>query len=199
MIGPLALQAIEYCPRSPDMFVLFNQYGLPSMQTFNSNFPNWYLLQCKPHQDDRAQLNLARQNYVTFRPQLMSERLLRGKPQQALESLFPGYLFIHLSHQDNWAPLRSTRGVSRIVEFNHSPATVADHVIEHLRARCREQHTMPDLKPGDPLQIVRGPLSDFEGVFLSMQGPERVMVLLRFLNRDQEIRIPLRDLERQRS
>ncbi|VVP82104.1 Transcription antitermination protein RfaH [Pseudomonas fluorescens] len=159
----------------------------------------WYLLQCKPHQDERAHVNLTQQNYVVFHPQLMSERVIRGKQHRVRESLFPGYLFIHLGGNDNWAPIRSTRGVSRIVEFNHGPATVSEHVVEHLRARCEsaESQVNEPLKPGEPLQIIRGPLSTLEGIFISSQGTERVMILLQFLNRDQAICLPLRDLERQ--
>ncbi len=103
-----------------------------------------------------------------FCPQIISERLIHGKPHQSLESLFPGYLFIQLSRDDKWAPLRSTRGVSRIVDFNHGPATVPDDVIEHLRARCfkpPESHTPQPFKPGETLQITRGPLSTLEGIF----------------------------------
>jgi transcription elongation factor/antiterminator RfaH len=171
------------------------------MQTSSHDGSNWYLLQCKPRQDERAELNLLQQNYVTFRPQLVSERLVRGKRLRVLESLFPGYLFIQLSREDHWAPIRSTRGVSRIVEFNHVPALVADQVIEHLRLRSvqsPESHSA-DLLPGEVLQIVHGPLSPLEGVFLSMLGAERVMLLLQFLNRQQHVCVPLSFLERQRS
>ena len=108
------------------------------MLTVCRNGSNWYLLQCKPRQDERAQLNLQQQNYSTFRPQLMSERSIRGKRQRTLESLFPGYVFIQLSRDDNWAPIRSTRGVSRIVEFNHVPARVDEDVIAQLRERSQE-------------------------------------------------------------
>ncbi|RON17221.1 transcriptional activator RfaH [Pseudomonas brassicacearum] len=170
------------------------------MPALSSERSNWYLLQCKPRQDERAHLNLLQQNYVIFHPQLVTERVIRGKRHRVLESLFPGYLFIHLSRNDNWAPLRSTRGVSRIVEFNHGPATVAEHVIEHLRARCFESadaHVDHDLKPGEHLQILRGPLSTLEGIFVSSLGDERVMILLQFLNRDQTICVPLSDLGRQ--
>ncbi|WP_160109042.1 transcription/translation regulatory transformer protein RfaH [Pseudomonas izuensis] len=169
------------------------------MLTTCTNASSWYLLQCKPRQDDRAQINLLRQSYDIFRPQLTTERLIRGKPRRVSESLFPGYLFVHLSNEDNWSPIRSTRGVSRIVEFNHGPAVVADDVIEHLRERCLTPATpnTPDLQPGQTLQIVRGPLAPLEGVFLSMMGAERVMLLLQFLNREQSICVPLSDLETQ--
>lgn len=151
----------------------------------------WYLLQCKSRQDSRAEEHLRRQSYTIFRPQLATERLLRGKLQPVIESLFPGYLFIQLSHEDNWSALRSTRGVSRIVSFNQGPATVADHVIEHLRTRCTER--VPDalFQPGEKIQIIQGPLSTLEGVFLSMDGNERVNILLQLLSREQCIRVPL--------
>ncbi|VVN11328.1 Transcription antitermination protein RfaH [Pseudomonas fluorescens] len=170
------------------------------MQEVIAHPSKWYLLQCKPRQDERAQINLLQQNYTTFCPQLVGERLQRGKRLRTLELLFPGYLFIRLSREDNWGPIRSTRGISRIVEFNHGPATVPDHVIEHLRTRCinsLEPHSEPTLEPGDTLQIIRGPLSPLEGVFMSMLGAERVMLLLQFLNREQQVCVPLSHLERQ--
>jgi transcriptional antiterminator RfaH len=170
------------------------------MSAINYERPNWYLLQCKPRQDERAHLNLLQQNYIIFHPQTMNERVIRGKRQWVLESLFPGYLFIQLSRNDNWAPLRSTRGVSRIVEFNHGPATVAEHVIEHLRMRCvdsSEASAGEPLKPGEHLQIVSGPLSPLEGVFIASQGAERVMILLQFLNREQSVCVPLNVIQRQ--
>ena len=172
------------------------------MSAHSSERSNWYLLQCKPRQDERAHLNLLQQNYVIFHPQLVSERVIRGKRLRVMESLFPGYLFIHLSGTDNWAPIRSTRGVSRIVEFNQGPATVSEHVIEHLRARCfesTEPHANHDLKPGEQLQIIRGPLSPLEGIFVSSMGDERVMILMQFLNRDQTICVPRSNLKRQHS
>lgn len=171
------------------------------MLTGRRNGSNWYLLQCKPHQDERAELNLLEQNYATFRPQLISDRRVRGKRQKVVESLFPGYLFIQLSGDDNWGPIRSTRGVSRIVEFNHVPAIVDDQVIEHLRERSAAPLQSPPantLLPGETLHIVQGPLAPIEGVYLSMLGPERVMLLLQFLNRQQPVRVPLDLLERQR-
>ncbi|MFJ7312872.1 transcription/translation regulatory transformer protein RfaH [Pseudomonas sp. NPDC098747] len=171
------------------------------MQAGRRNGSNWYLLQCKPRQDERAQFNLLAQDYATFRPQLMSERIVRGKRHKVVESLFPGYLFIQLSGDDNWGPIRSTRGVSRIVEFNHVPAIVNDQVIEHLRERSVTSLESPPpdtLEPGETLHIVQGSLAPLEGVYLSMLGPERVMILLQFLNRQQPVRVPLCLLERQR-
>ena len=169
------------------------------MSAISSDQPNWYLLQCKPRQDERAHLNLLQQHYVVFHPQLFTERVIRGKRQRVMESLFPGYLFIQLSRTDNWAPLRSTRGVSRIVEFNHGPVAVAEHVIEHLRERCLGSDTdvQRRFEPGEPLRIISGPLSPLEGVFQALHGNDRVLLLLQFLNREQPVCLPLSVIQRQ--
>lgn len=172
------------------------------MSDISCDRANWYLLQCKPRQDERAHLNLIQQNYVIFHPQLTSERVIRGRRQRVRESLFPGYLFIQLSRHDNWAPIRSTRGISRIVEFNHGPATVAEHVIEHLRERCfqsSDSNVDEALKPGEHLQFTSGPLSPLEGVFIAPQGTERVMILMQFLNREQSVCVPLNIIKRQQN
>lgn len=72
----------------------------------------WYLAQCKPRQDERAQQHLENQGYTCYRPQYRRERVLGGRLQAQMESLFPGYLFIQLAGDSNWSPLRSTRGLA---------------------------------------------------------------------------------------
>ena len=50
-------------------------------------------------------------------------------------ALFPGYLFIHLDKkQENWSPIRSTKGVLNFVRFGLNYAQVPDTVIEFLKA-----------------------------------------------------------------
>ncbi|HCJ30844.1 MAG TPA: transcription/translation regulatory transformer protein RfaH, partial [Pseudomonas sp.] len=78
---------------------------------------SWYLVQCRVRQDERAEENLTRQGYECLRPTITRERLLRGRRQSVVESLFPGYLFIRLGAEADWGPLRSTRGVLRVVGF----------------------------------------------------------------------------------
>lgn len=165
------------------------------MESLTTAPKSWYLLQCKPRQDSRAELNLQHQQYTVFRPQVSRKRLFGETSSNSLEALFPGYLFIALSQEDNWGPLRSTRGVSRIVSFDNTPLKVPDHVIEHLYERCRTYQSGPVLAPGDTVQIVQGPLNTLEGIFLSMDGNERVVVLLQLLSREQHVRIPLEHIK----
>jgi len=151
----------------------------------------WYLIQCKPRQDDRAEENLTRQGYNCYRPKLTRETLTRGKRKLTEASLFPGYLFIHLGRDDDWGPLRSTRGVSRMVQFSNQPAPVPDQLIEELR-KHESNHTPGELfSPGDRVRITDGAFAEIEALFLAMDGEERVVLLLNLLQREQRVLLPL--------
>jgi len=156
----------------------------------------WYLIQCKPRQDERAEENLLRQGYTCYRPQHSRERLLRGQRQLVEESLFPGYLFIQLSQLDNWAPLRSTRGVSRVVGFGNQPLAVSPELIDHLQQRCSAPAPSPLLESGDKVRLNNGPFSELEAIFLSMDGNERVVLLMNILHREQKVRVPLSSIQK---
>lgn len=154
----------------------------------------WYLLQCKPRQDGRAKEHLDRQGFECFAPAIPRETLGRGKLSQTQQPLFPGYVFIRMGAQDNWLSLRSTRGVSRVVAFSNQPCRVRDSIIEHLRMRCAAVTLEPALAPGDRVQIKVGEFADMEAIFVSMDGNERVMLLLSLLNRDQQIQVGLANI-----
>lgn len=151
----------------------------------------WYVVQCKARQDERAEENLLRQGYVCYRPKYRCSRLLRGQRQTVEESLFSGYLFIQISPEDNWGPLRSTRGVIRIVGFGGEPLSVNDGVIEQLQQHDREPCREELFSAGEKVRIKEGPFSELEAVFQEMDRNERVVLLLNFLQREQRILMPL--------
>src|SRR4051812_8030711 len=81
---------------------------------------HWYLVHTKPRQERVALENLERQGFQCYLPTLPSERLRQGLLALSLEPLFPRYLFIRLGEGGSarsWMPIRSTRGVSRLVSF----------------------------------------------------------------------------------
>lgn len=156
----------------------------------------WYLVQCKVRQDERAEENLLRQGHVCYRPRYRRERLLRGQCQTVEESLFPGYLFIHISQQDNWGPLRSTRGVIRIVSFGDQPLSVSDGVIAQLQSHDHAPSTEALFSAGDKVRIKEGPFSELEAIFQEMDRNERVVLLLNFLQREQRIYLPLASISK---
>lgn len=154
---------------------------------------NWYLVQCKPRQDERAEENLMRQGYECARPKCKCERIVRGQRQVNIESLFPGYLFIQMSDDANWAPLRSTRGVSRVVGFGGRPLPVSEDLVRHLQQRAEIEITT-GYKVGDNVRIMSGRFVELDAIFMAMDGEERVVLLIKLLNRQQQVSLPLADI-----
>jgi transcriptional antiterminator RfaH len=155
--------------------------------------PSWYLVHCKPLQDERALENLQRQGFECFRPMRSIERRREGRKHFVDEPLFPRYLFIHLDCvHDNWYPIRSTRGVHELVRFNsEKPLAVRDEIIEGIRTRLANPATEPYLKPGERVRITEGPFSQIEAIFLANDGDERVVLLMNILQTDQRVSFPL--------
>jgi transcriptional antiterminator RfaH len=160
--------------------------------------PRWYLIQCKPRQDSRAEENLTRQAFKCYRPTHNIERIQRGRRVTSLESLFPGYLFIQLDQlNDNWHPIRSTRGVNQLVTFGKQPIAVADELIDQLKQRLSEKPQEPVLlEPGDRVRINSGSYKELEAIFLSRDGAERIVILLQLLHREHTLSIPISAIEK---
>ena len=156
---------------------------------------NWYAVYCKPKEDERAELHLDRQEFEVFRPKHRVRRKRQGQMRTIIESLFPRYLFIHLDDvAENWAPIRSTRGVAGLVRWGDRIPPVPDCVVESLRDNLDEVGCIPtppaDYKKGDKLMIQEGPFAGHEGLFYGRRGEDRVMLLLEIMRQPQKMLFP---------
>jgi transcriptional antiterminator RfaH len=154
----------------------------------------WYLVHTKPRQELVAVRNLEVQGYVVYLPTLPCERLRQGLLTVVGEPLFPRYLFIHLDQGNSaksWAPIRSTKGVSRLVSFGIEPARVHDSLIELLRARESSVQTEPErlFKTGERVRLTEAPFAGIEGVYQMPDGESRVMVLIEILSKPVALRV----------
>ena len=158
----------------------------------HSDAARWYLLQSRPNQVERAEENLVRQGYTTFLPRYSVHRVRRGRRTQVETALFPNYLFIRLSRwSDNWYPLRSTRGVSRLVTFGADPLPVPDSLIEAIRERIEQGQVEPAFKPGERVELIDGPFCGLEAIFAAQHDEERVVLLIEMLHRQLRVTTPI--------
>lgn len=155
----------------------------------------WYLVQCKPRQDLRALANLQQQHYECLLPMRQVERVSQGTLQLRSEPLFPGYLFIALdTQQDNWMPIRSTRGVSQIVRFDNAPLPIPHSVIEGVRSHAAAVVRL--FETGDRVRVsVPGSLG-IEAIFEARDGTERVILLINLLQRESRVSVPVTHIQR---
>lgn len=154
----------------------------------------------KPRQEKLALENLQRQGYEAYLPLLRVRRRRQGKVIHSVEPLFPRYIFIHLdAATDNWGPIRSTIGMSRLVMFGQSPAQVPEDFIGCLQSGEDEQglQNLPphEFASGDSVRIVDGALAGYEAVFKARTGKDRVSVLLAFAGAYTQIELSSNQLE----
>jgi transcriptional antiterminator RfaH len=155
----------------------------------------WYLVYTKPRQESVAEENLQRQGFEIWLPRLRMSRRRRRRWVDVVEPLFPRYLFIRLqAGGDDFAPIRSTRGVSGLVRVGMDPAQVPDPVVEALQQGADPDSGLLNPAPGrlargDQVEVLEGPFAGLRGVFQLQSGEDRVVVLLDVLGQANRVKL----------
>jgi transcriptional antiterminator RfaH len=161
----------------------------------------WYLVHTKPRKERVAEQNLQRQDYEVYLPLIQQPRRQRGRWIEAIDPLFPRYLFVRLRPgYDNIGSIRCTTGVRNLVRFTAEPTVVPDHIIESIKHAADHStglhHPKGSLfEPGNTVIIDKGPLTGLRGIFLAETDQERVIILLEMLGRENRVTVQ-RDLLR---
>ena len=155
----------------------------------------WYLVQCKPREDQRAVDNLRNQGFESFAPLCVAERMRNRRIVKKIEPMFPGYAFVSLNRIDHdWGVLRSTRGVSRLVRFGLHFPIVPRGIVENLRSRVDKpielKSHLAEVKPGERVKIIDGPYVNVDAIFQKLDGNERVLVLIELMQRQLPVLVP---------
>ncbi|MDC0434299.1 transcription/translation regulatory transformer protein RfaH [bacterium] len=161
----------------------------------------WYVLQTKARHETVAEHNLNNQGFTTFVPWLRVQRRSHGRWTPVREPLFPGYLFIELDlEEQNTAPIRSTRGVIRLVRLG---ATLQAFPLSLLEALMHAQEVEGDaidparmLESGDEVTLLDGPMAGLNAIFKSRNSQERVVLLLNVLGTETRVSVSLHSIEK---
>ena len=160
-----------------------------------SGIERWYAVCCKPRQEAVAEENLLRQGFQVYLPRIRMRQRRRGAWIDAVEVLFPRYIFIRIDPKlRSTAAVRSTRGAVGMVRFGGQPAVVPDAVMDALRQRedaasGMHEDKRPLFNAGDAVKLVDGPLAGMEAVFTEQDGDKRVIVLLELLGKANKVTV----------
>lgn len=158
--------------------------------------PTWFIVFSRPRQERRAKDNLERQDFACSLPEVRNTRSAR------IEPLFPRYLFLQaVPGEQSLDPVRSTRGVSRLVRFGEKLATLSGDVIRAIGERIDPETGLvriPDLelRSGDRVRLFQGPLAGTEAIFKARSGKERVLLLMDLLGRQTTVEVDALSLRR---
>ena len=146
----------------------------------------WYAIYTKPGREDSVAFLLKNIGINVLNPKLKSKKYKKNKVIEAVETLFPCYLFAEFDRERYAHLIAYTRGVRYIVG-KKDPVRVPEEVIDIIRAEMEENGIIVikplEFEKGDRVLIKDGPFKDFYGIFeREIKGPERVMIFLNTLN-----------------
>ncbi|MEX0902108.1 MAG: transcription/translation regulatory transformer protein RfaH [Pseudohongiellaceae bacterium] len=157
--------------------------------------PAWYVVHTKARLETVARDHLERQQFQTYLPLIKTTRRLRGKLATLIEPFFPRYLFVFLDQeQDDWSPIRSTKGVVCLVRFNGVARPVPTALITTMKhnedGERLQQLPSRDWQPGEAVAIEAGPFAGHSGIFESRNSEHRVFLLLNIIGKQTRVSLP---------
>lgn len=158
----------------------------------------WTVAVTKFDEERSALKNLRSQEFVAYLPRYR-DRVKNGV--RHVRVLFPGYIFVHLHRDDDWTPIRSTRGIRSLMYANGAPARVLSADIARIRAmEVDEFVVLPENEPpsfsvGDTVIAFAGMCAGHMGSFVGRgSSPSRGQVMFEMMRREVKLEVSLFDL-----
>lgn len=143
---------------------------------------NWYVIYTKPKAEDIVSQKLRQAGLEVYNPKMRVKKYVRNRYCEAIEQLFPCYLFARFEADKYLWMITYTRGVKKVVGGRNTPWPVADGVIDFIRSNEKDGFIIrrcEEITEGDTVRIAEGPLSGLTGIFKQIiKGTERVLLLL---------------------
>ena len=158
----------------------------------------WYLIRTRPKSEYKAAAWLERSGYEYYFPTVSTPK---PRPGHHDVPLFPGYVFIRYHRNGNGLlPLNRFSGLVGWVEFDGAVPVVPDEVIAELSERIeainRQGGYWRRFQPGEMVNVTSGWMNNLAKVLEEPESPQsRVRVLLNFMGRMVQARVPWTDLE----
>jgi transcriptional antiterminator RfaH len=163
------------------------------MELFGAGQGAWVVVNTHPHREPVALENLARQGFPAYCPSVRRRITHARRTRDVLRPLFPGYLFVHVnSDQLEYRPILSTRGVRTLVRFGQRPSFLEDAFIRDLKSREVEGVIVRPPSPykvGQTVSIAGGPFDGIAAAIIEMDEKDRLVVLMKLLNRSIKVEI----------
>lgn len=165
----------------------------------DAHYRPWYLAQLRPNSLAMALRNLSRQSVTYFSPtEARTER--RGQQFVTRDApAFPGYIFVQPDpHGGGIRAVNGTRGISKVVSFGTTPAIISDDLIDALRLRFMSgaERATNIFSPGDHVQVLEGPFTEFIAQIDAVAPKDRVYLLINLMGRETRVVVDAKVLRR---
>jgi transcription antitermination factor NusG len=160
----------------------------------------WYVLNTKSRHEQVAFNGLSKKGIETFLPKTLKRSIRKDRRVMLNIPLFPGYLFLNsILTPDRHLQILKTFGAVRIIGNNDGPIPVPDTVVESLKIMTTQQ-TEADIligtrfEKGEPVIVIRGPLTGVQGFFARYKGADRIIVKIDALGQFAAVEVAVDDV-----
>jgi transcription termination/antitermination protein NusG len=182
----------------------------------------WYAVQVASGCENRVKMNLEQRietldvaNRI-FQIEIPQTPILKpqkgGKPKEAAEKVFPGYVLIRMIMDDeSWQVVKNTPNVINFVGAEQKrrygrgrghvkPLPLGASEVERIfkQAQAQKAVVKVDMAAGDKILVLTGPFKDFEGEVIEV-SPERskLKALLSIFGRDTPVELEFNQVQKQ--
>ena len=159
----------------------------------------WYVLHTKSRHENIVNDGLLRKSMEVYLPKITVPSKRRDRKKTIRVPLFPGYLFVKTDlHPHIHLEIVKVAGAVRFIGNNQGPLPITDETIESLKIMVESDSSVTtgnNLKKGDKVMVIHGPLEGVIGTFGRYGGKGRIVVNIEALGQYAGVEVNEDDIE----
>ena len=159
----------------------------------------WYVLHTKSRHESVVNDGLARKSVEVYLPKITVPSKRRDRKKTIRVALFPGYVFVKTDlHPHTHLEIVKVAGAVRFLGNKQGPLSLADETVESLKIMVESDYAVTtgnNLRKGDNVLVVHGPLEGVMGTFVRYGGKGRIVVNVEALNQYAGVEVSEDDIE----
>ncbi len=162
----------------------------------------WYALLTRSNFEQTVYTAVCQKKIEAFLPRTRKQSRRKDRKLMIEVPLFPGYIFVQSSQASaDQLPILKTTGAVRLLGNAKGPVPVPDTQIESLKLLTSAgtdliTGTTVQLKKGDPVMILEGPMAGLRGEFFEHKGQGRVIVKVDLLGQYAGVEVDSDNVEK---
>ncbi|HCY84174.1 MAG TPA: transcriptional antiterminator [Desulfobacteraceae bacterium] len=163
---------------------------------------HWFALLTRSNFEQTVYTKVCQKKIDAFLPKMRKQSKRKDRKLMIETPLFPGYIFVRstTAPQDQLQILKTT-GAVRLLGSAKGPIPVPEHQIEALKLLTSTSQDLitgaiVQLKKGDPVVILEGPMAGLKGEFFRYKGQGRVIVKIDLLGQYAGLEVDLDNVEK---
>lgn len=156
----------------------------------------WYAIYVRSRHEKKVYEMLTEDGITAYLPVEKKLKIWSDRKKWVTEPLFRSYVFVYInvSIYSTYLKVLQTEGVVTFVRFEGVPAPIPDQHMEAIRIYEKSgefitEKEEQDLKVGDEVEVIGGPLKGITGTLVEVEHKRKVRIMIEGLNHSVYVQI----------